>query len=41
MDKPTICTCDLITGETEIREMTETEYAEFLASFANDPEMPQ
>jgi hypothetical protein len=40
MDKPTICTSDPITGETETREMTEAEYAELLASFSDDPEMP-
>lgn len=36
MDKPTICTCNAITGETETREMTEQEYAELLASLAEE-----
>jgi hypothetical protein len=41
MDKPTICTVNIFTGETETREMTEDEYAELLASLVDEmPETP-
>jgi hypothetical protein len=41
MDKPTICTVNIFTRETETREMTEDEYAELLASLVSGmPEEP-